>query len=331
MIAVPMALPRPSMRTFRRLAMASAVALYVVVLTGAAVRLTDSGLGCSGWPNCGPGTLTPPMSFHPLVEFSNRMFTIVLGLLIGVVTTAAMRLRPRRRDLVRLSWWLVAGYLAQAVIGGVAVLLKLTPVFVMLHFLVSMLLLWGGIVLVHRADERWPSGRVVVMRTEVVWLGRLLAITAGWVLFMGTVVTGTGPDSGAPNAAARLPFPFLRVAQLHADSALFFTGLIVATLFALRIAAAPSPVWRRARWLIGLVVVQIALGYWQYFMGLPPGVVEAHIAGAAAIWVATIALNLAMVVPAEAAEAIPIERPAGADAAVTPAHPGTPSQPLVTS
>lgn len=294
-----MALSRlaPSPATFRKIAFACVAALAIIVLTGGAVRLTDSGLGCTGWPNCGPGRLTPPLSFHPLVEFGNRVFTVVVAVVVGAAAAGSMLMRPRRRDLVALSWGLVAGYLFQAVLGGLSVIFKLSPLWVMAHFLASMLLLWDAMVLLHRANPSWRPGLPRVVRREVVLLGRVLAVTAGWVLFMGTVTTGTGPHSGAPDAAARLPFPFWRVAQLHADSALFLTGLVVATLFALRIADAPPTVWRRARWLIGAIVVQVAIGYWQYFTGLPPGVVELHMAGATTIWMTTIGLNLSFAAP----------------------------------
>jgi cytochrome c oxidase assembly protein subunit 15 len=122
--------------------MLGVVALAAIVVTGGAVRVTGSGLGCSTWPQCEPGSYTSAIAFHPLVEFGNRMVTVLVGALTGLIAVGSLVLRPRRRDLVLLSWGLVAGYVAQAVLGGLTVLFKLSPLLVMGHFLVSILLLW---------------------------------------------------------------------------------------------------------------------------------------------------------------------------------------------
>lgn len=321
------------MRLIRGLAIATEVALVVIVVTGAAVRLTDSGLGCSDWPQCDPGSITPPLALHALIEFGNRMVTVGVGVVIAALALAVIFARPRRRDIWWLTGAIVAGYLAQAVLGGLSVLFKLDPLFVMTHFLLSMLLVWVGLVLVHRADDGRAAGAVPVVRREVVWLGRLLAVVMGWVLFMGTVVTGTGPHSGAPDAASRLPFQFLQVAQLHADSALFLTGLIVATLFVLAVAGAPRSVWRRAGWMVVMVIVQIGIGYWQYFTGLPTGVVELHVTSATILWVAILELNLGFFTAPDVPVAVsapageqPVGRTrlGGREAGEVPAIPGRP-------
>jgi cytochrome c oxidase assembly protein subunit 15 len=120
----------------------------------------------------------------------------------------------------------------------------------------------------------------------------VLVAVAGIVLFLGTVTTGTGPHAGSGGHVKRLPFALERVTQLHADSALLLTGLIVATLFAVRLARASEVVRRRANWLAYAVVLQVAIGYTQYFLNLPRGVVELHVAGATLLWSATIWLQL---------------------------------------
>jgi cytochrome c oxidase assembly protein subunit 15 len=123
-------------------------------------------------------------------------------------------------------------------------------------------------------------------------LGRVLVAVAGIVLLLGTVTTGTGPHAGDKAHVKRLPFALERVTQLHADSALLLTGLIVATLFAVRLAGGSEVLRRRSNWLAYAVVLQVAIGYTQYFLNLPPGVVELHVAGATVLWSATLWLQL---------------------------------------
>src|SRR5664280_2205148 len=146
--------PTLSPLAYRRLCLVAVVALAAIVVTGGAVRLTGSGLGCSTWPQCEPGSYTSAIAFRPLVEFGNRMVTIAVGVITAAVAGGSLLLRPRRRDLVWLAWGLVLGYVAQAVLGGLTVLYKLSPLLVMGHFLVSMLLLWDAIVLHRRAGQR---------------------------------------------------------------------------------------------------------------------------------------------------------------------------------
>ncbi|MHB2023843.1 MAG: COX15/CtaA family protein [Mycobacteriales bacterium] len=303
-----------SPETFRRLATGAAITLALVVVTGGAVRLTGSGLGCPTWPRCTANSYVAPASYHALVEFTNRMISVAVGVFIGAVALASLLRKPRRRDLVWLSWSLVAGFLGQAVIGGLAVLYHLAPGWVMAHFLLSMVIVWAAVVLHHRSHPAWRPGGAPAVRREVRWLGQLLAGSAGLVLILGTVVTGAGPHAGAPNAP-RLHLPLARVTQLHADSALFLTGALVATLIALRIADAPAPVRRRANVAAGLLLLQVAIGYTQYFLDLPPGLIEMHIACATALWMALIRLNLSMSSPLPApstAQAAPEGVPAQA-------------------
>lgn len=290
--------------TFRRLTVAAAVSLAAIVVTGAAVRLTSSGLGCPDWPRCTSGSFVAPASYHALVEFVNRVITSLVGVFVGLVAVASLLRSPRRRDLSWLSWGLVAGFAGQAVIGGLSVLYHLDPPWVMAHFLLSMLMLWAALVLVHRADPAWQPKAPDVQR-ELLLLGRTLVGVAAAVLFLGTLTTGTGPHAGSGTHVRRLHLPLERVTQLHADSALLLTGLVIATLFAVRLTPTSVAVRRRAVFLAAMVVLQVAIGYTQYFLNLPPGVVELHVAGATALWCATIWLQLGFTAPVGTTSAPP--------------------------
>jgi cytochrome c oxidase assembly protein subunit 15 len=294
-----MRLPQLSPALFRRLTVVVAALLGLIVVTGAAVRLTSSGLGCPTWPRCTTDSLVAPPTYHGWVEFGNRLVTSLVGVVVGIAAVGSLLRTPRRRDLVWLSWSLVGGFVGQAVIGGLSVLYELSPGWVMAHFLLSMLLVWSSLVLVHRAHPDWQP-RPPEARRELVLLGRLLVVVAGVVLLLGTVTTGAGPHAGDSGEVERLPLALDRVTQLHADAALLLTGLIIATLFAVRLAGGSAVLRRRSHWLAGAVVIQIAIGYTQYFLNLPPGVVELHVAGATLLWAATIWLQLGHTAPSRA-------------------------------
>jgi cytochrome c oxidase assembly protein subunit 15 len=292
-----MKLPAVSPTAFRRIAVVAAVLVAAIVVTGAAVRLTASGLGCPDWPRCTDTSLVAPASYHALVEFVNRVVTAVVGAFLGFAAVAGHRRRPPRRDLVRLGWALVAGFLGQAVVGGLSVIFHLAPGIVMLHFLLSMALLWAALTLVHRADPAWAP-RAPDGPRELLWLGRGVVVAAGLVLVLGTITTGTGPHAGdTTHAVRRFGFPLERVTQLHADAALFLTGLVVATALAVRIARAGSALRQRSMLLLGAVGLQVAIGYVQYFLNLPAGVVELHVAGATLLWAAAVWLQLGFTAP----------------------------------
>jgi heme a synthase len=278
---------------FRRLAVIATALLALIVVSGAAVRLTSSGLGCPTWPRCTHTSLVAPPSYHALVEFINRVVSAAVGIVIAALAVAASLRRPHRRDLTLLAWSLVAGFVGQAVIGGLSVVYGLAPGWVMAHFLLSMLLLWAALVLVHRADEEQPRETRGVRR-ELRALVLLIAATASVVLVLGTVTTGTGPHAGdSTKHVPRFGLPLERVTQLHADAALLLTGLIVAALFAVRLTDVSPVVRRRAWWLAAAVGVQVVIGYVQYFLDLPTGVVGMHVAGATALWCAALWLALA--------------------------------------
>jgi cytochrome c oxidase assembly protein subunit 15 len=198
--------PRPS--TVRRLAVASIVANSAIVVTGGAVRLTASGLGCPTWPRCTETSYTPTSEYavHGVIEFGNRLLTFVLAAIVLATLVAVWRQRPVRPGMRRLAALLFLGIPAQAVLGGITVLTGLNPWTVMGHFLLSMVLIGLAVVLHHRAREGdLPPRPVVPLLMRRLTQG-LLAVTAV-TLALGTVVTGSGPHSGDPRPAAPASTP----------------------------------------------------------------------------------------------------------------------------
>jgi cytochrome c oxidase assembly protein subunit 15 len=289
-------LPTVSPRVFRALALVGVVLLGLIVVSGGGVRLSGSGLGCPTWPQCGDGrwVTQSAYSLHGVIEFGNRMISMLVGVVLFVTPLAALRLADRRRDLVRLSFGLWLGFLGQVVLGGITVLVKLNPATVAGHFLLSMVLLVDAVVL-HRRAGQGPGPVTPAARSELLWLARVLAVVAAAVLTLGTVVTGTGPHSGDATRASRFGFDLVTVSQLHADGAMLLTGLCVAMLFAVRVAGASREARRAADLLALTVVAQAAIGFTQYFLGVPAGLVGLHIAGATLMWICALRVWLAMV------------------------------------
>ena len=310
-VRIPAVAPAP----YHRLAAAAALLLGAIVVTGATVRLTSSGLGCPTWPKCTATSLVAPANYHALVEFINRVITFLVGVFVALVAVGSLLRAPRRRDLIWLSWSLVAGFCGQAVIGGLSVIYHLDAPWVIAHFLLSMLLMWAALVLVHRAHPGWVPAAPAVRR-ELLWLGRLLVAVAGCVLVLGTVTTGTGPHAGSGTDVKRLPFPLERVTQLHADSALLLTGLIIATVVAVRLTSTPAAVRRRANWLVVAVLAQVVIGYTQYFLNLPASIVELHVAGATILWSVTLWMHLGYTAPEPVRAAAPAAAEQGDDPAL---------------
>jgi len=276
----------------RRIAFVSIACYALLVLTGGAVRLTGSGLGCADWPECFKGQLIAHDSFHPLVEFTNRVVTVAVTVITIVAFVAATVRTPRRRDLVLLSGGLVAGLLAQIVLGGIVVLTKLNPYLVAIHFVLTLVVLAVAIVFFHLARSN-DSRAEQVVRRDVVWLARLLVGTLCVVIAAGTLVTGSGPHAGGPGAK-RVPIAFRDIAELHSTIALFLIGCTLASLFALHIARAPAATQRAARSLLEVLFVQGTLGYTQYFLHDAAVVIEFHLAGATASWIAAVNFYLSL-------------------------------------
>ncbi len=288
-------LPTISPRTFQTLAVVTAACYGLLVVTGGAVRLTGSGLGCLDWPTCSQHDFIASASFHPLVEFSNRMVTIAVSVVSVVTFLAGLRRSPFRRDLAWLAGGLVLGLVAQIILGGLVVLFKLNPYLVALHFVLTLVVLADALVLWHRG--RLAGGpREAIVQRELVWLIRILLVLVTAVVLAGTIVTGSGPHAGAPGTS-RIDFAFRDAAELHATMALFTIGCTLATLFALHVAKAPAPVQRRARILLEVMLVQGMLGYTQYFLHDAAAVIEVHLAGATSVWTNIVLLYLGLFRP----------------------------------
>ncbi len=266
----------------RRFAWATLVANILLVVTGGAVRLTGSGLGCPTWPRCNGSSFTPhgEIGPHQLVEFGNRTLTFVL-VAIAVATFVAARQAARelgRPDLLRLSVVLALAIPAQAVLGGITVLTELNPWVVSLHLVSSLAIISVAVLFLHRLDHP-PGPRAAGWVPLMGWT--TYAVT--WlVLYAGTVVTGSGPHAGDARAPRNGLDP-LQVSQLHADLVFLLIGLTVGLWFALRATGGdPRPVTALA----AIEVLQAAVGFVQYFAGLPVAVVMLHMLGAALVMAA---------------------------------------------
>ncbi|HLW44634.1 MAG TPA: COX15/CtaA family protein [Acidimicrobiales bacterium] len=281
----------------RRLSVVSLVCVAAIVLTGAAVRVTGSGLGCSDWPSCMKGHLTPPLQYHSLIEFGNRMVTVLLVAVIGVTFLASLLRRPFRRDLVWLSGGLVAGVVVEAVVGGIVVYSKLNPYLVVVHFLTTMLLVVVAAVLLHRAGRDYRSpGRLLVPRAAL-FLSRGLLLLVAVVIAAGAATTGAAPDAGgAPGqlVAKRIPVPLREMAELHSTLALFLIGVVLSLAIMLHAIDVPERVRKAARMLVVVLVLQAVVGYTQYFTHLPAALVEVHELGATALVIGAVQFFLAL-------------------------------------
>jgi len=281
-------LPRLSPVAYRRIALLATVLLAVIIVTGGAVRLTGSGLGCPEWPNCEAGRLTPHAAsdVNAMVEFVNRLFTGLVSIAVIVAVLGSLLRVPRRRDLIWLSLGLVGGVFAQAVLGGLTVLFELQPPFVMAHFLVSLALLANALVLYRRASEpNVPA--LLAVEPAVRMLGRIVLLAATIVVVTGTVVTATGPHGGDEDAM-RFAFDIRVVARIHGSSVILLIALLVVTGWLLWRTSAARDVGVRLAVLLGIVLAQAGIGYAQYLTGIPEVLVGFHLAGATAVWAGVI-------------------------------------------
>jgi heme a synthase len=284
----------------QHLALASVAANVLLVVTGGAVRLTGSGLGCPTWPKCTDGSYhnTPAYGIHGYVEFGNRLLGVAIGILVTLVFLAAVLSRDRRRSIIVLSLLNGASIPAQAVVGGLTVLTKLNPWVVAAHFLLSPAIIVVGFLLWRRTRLGDGPARTVVPGPlrALSWL--IAGVTVA-VLAAGTVVTGSGPHAGDQHAKRTGLDPAM-VAQLHADLVCLLIGLSVALWFAVRLLRstgqadpAAAGLLTRAGWLIVIELAQGVVGFVQYFTHLPDLLVGLHMAGAAAVWLAALSVLFA--------------------------------------
>ncbi len=306
---------------YRLVTLLALVALSVIIVSGAAVRLTGSGLGCTDWPTCTEDQLHAPLEYHAMIEFLNRLFTGVVSVSVMLAVLGSFRVRPRRRDL---TWWslgLVAGVLGQIVLGGMVVLFHLNPWLVLNHFLLSMVLVWNAVVLHHRAGTE-PGPRRPRMGADAVRLSRLMVGAALLTIVTGTLVTGSGPHSGSHDGdpIERLPFSVFEIVRFHGASMVLFLLVTLALGWRLRdrpdAPADPDLAAARRDLVVVLVVLvaQAAIGYTQYFTGVPVLLVGIHIAGATAVWIAVLRFHLRRFTPVHAeAPAMVAKTPVTAD------------------
>jgi len=268
------------------LAVAALVALTAIVATGAAVRLSGSGLGCPDWPRC-YGHLYPPLRTHALIEFSNRVVSGFVGVVVALVTLGAWRRRPFRRDLLLLAAALPLGVVAQAVLGGYTVENKLAPGFVMAHFALSMVILVPAAALAWRAREQAPE---LDGDRRSVWAVRALLPLASIVIFAGTATTAAGPHSGGATGQQikRLHFEGADTlnwtVHVHGALAFAFGILAVAVWVLLERRQAPAQARRAMSWLCVLIAVQGVVGAVQYETHLPTELVWLHVILASLSW-----------------------------------------------
>ncbi|GES32670.1 cytochrome b561 [Streptomyces angustmyceticus] len=286
---------QPSAAFVRRAALATVVMAVIIVVTGGAVRLSQSGLGCSTWPKCTPDSLTPTaaMGINGIIEFGNRMLTDVLCVVVGLFIIAARARHPRRRSLTRLGWaqfWLV---MTNAVVGGITVLTGLNPYIVSSHFLAATGLLTVAMLSWKRACEGDEEPRELVAR-PVRQLAWLLVGAAAALTVIGTVVTGAGPHAGDAKKVHRIPLDWQEITQLHVDFVYIVVGLTVALWFTLRAVKAPAAPRRTVLELFVCLLLQGVIGYVQYFTGLPEIVIGFHMLGSALVWVCVLRVALSL-------------------------------------
>jgi cytochrome c oxidase assembly protein subunit 15 len=277
-------LPTIGPRGFLRVTQVALGLVVLNIVSGAAVRLSDSGLGCPDWPTCSKHHLTPPLSLHPAIEFSNRLVVVALCIVAAAVLLAALRRQPRRPDLTRLSAGLIGGILAEAVLGGIVVYSKLNPYVVMTHFMVGIALLTVAVVLALRSG-RGPGSATSMVAPAVRRLSRFMLVVLVLAIAAGTATTGAGPHAGG-KGAKRIPVPLADMARTHAEIVLVLGVLTLAMLYLLDRTRAPERVARRGRILLVVMVAQGAIGYTQYFTHLPALLVGVHVFGATVLWTA---------------------------------------------
>jgi len=282
--------------TFRWFALASFISMIVIVLSGAAVRLTSSGLGCPDWPTCFQGRITAPWGIHHWIEYGNRMITLLLILVTAATFLAALLREVRRPDLIILSGMLIAGVVADAILGAFVVYSKLNPWLVSLHMLLSLSMVVISAVLYHRSKYVYgPGARSDVRDRHFLVIARLLWIPFVVLLITGTMTTGSGPHAGASQGqlvARRLPFAFSSAAWVHSLAAVLFIGLVTGLLVAVWASGAPNALRLGVRRLVIISLIQAAIGVTQYLTHVPPVLVELHVVGAVSLTIGVTQFHL---------------------------------------
>lgn len=274
---------------FHKVCVTALVLVAVIVVTGAAVRLTGSGLGCNDWPNCNDSKLVDVSSHHSAIEQINRLFTFVVGLAVVLAALGAWLRRPRRRDLLWLSTALVAGIPAQGIVGAVVVWTDLNPLAVQLHFVLSMVLVAIAVVLVIRSREPDGARRISTVVPRTRHRLRLMVAWTALAIVAGTVVTGTGPHAGDEKARRFTFLSITWVARIHSAIVWIAVLMALSLLWHLRkrdhdreVLDAPLTVW------MCVAILQGGVGYLQYANGVPATLVAVHVALATTLWATSV-------------------------------------------
>jgi heme a synthase len=275
---------------FARLALWSAVALYVIIISGATVRLTGSGLGCEGWPGCGQGRLFPEKDYHQAVEFGNRVVAILPLTLSLLAWLAAWRLRAASTWVRWLAFAVTAATFFQAPMGLITIRLDLDPIAVLAHFVLAILALGGAVVVAIEARSLAGAGALEPMPLWVRRGGIALGLVCFVLVITGTLVTAAGPHAGDPDVVDRL-WRLTEAMWVHVRaSAAFGVGFLALLVYLWRHRPATDGLLRIAGALLALLLVQMAVGELQYRNELPWWLVLLHVSLAAAIWAVTVAL-----------------------------------------
>ena len=278
----------------RVLAPATGVLLFLqaaLVVTGGAVRLTGSGLGCPTWPECTPGSYTPvPHQAEPQlnvwIEFANRLLTFVLIIASLVVIIAV--LKSKRKDLRGLAIGQFLGIFGQGILGGITVLTDLNPIPVAGHLLLSIILIAGATSLYSR---RYLPAVFVEAESLTSKISKAHIAISFLVIVLGTIVTGSGPHAGDAQAK-RFGFDIRTVAWMHADVVIFLLGLTLAFYVAQGTSAKTK---KTIKTFTVIALAQGAIGYVQYFTGIPEVLVAAHLLGATLVWIAAWRIRLSVI------------------------------------
>ena len=298
-----MRVPRLSSGGFRRLATVNLVLLVAIVVSGAVVRLTNSGLGCLDWPNCSSTHLVSVATHHALIEQLNRIFSGAIGIPLTLTVIAAYRLEPRRRDLTQLAWTLFGLVWCDALLGGISVLVKLAWVSVMSHFLLALALISIALRLRQHAGEA-EGRRVPIVTRRALGAVRLVYVWTIGVVILGTLVTAAGPHGGDRDAR-RLGWPIADAARVHGISVDLLVVLTLLTVLVLVRSGAPRPVLATASVALAAMVAQGILGYVQYAEAIPAVLVGFHVFGAVIVFAGVQQLDLSLRAPVREPERLP--------------------------
>ena len=281
---------RVSHRGYLRATQGAFVALYLIIITGSLVRLTGSGLGCADWPQCSESKFIDVSSTHAAIEQINRLFTGVVAASVILCVLLSLRLKPKRRDLIAMSIVLVAGVMMQVVIGAIVVWTGLNPFSNIAHFLVSIFLMTTAYMLVRHAsifrttDEVAPRGEPLLNGQPIENIVKTLLVATGAAVVTGTLVTGSGPHAG-DETAVRLGFAMPTIVRTHSAFVWLTVGVLLVSLHMTRKnIEVKKLLMRPLKRFAAVVLFQGVIGYLQYFIGVPIGLVAIHVATSVAVW-----------------------------------------------